>query len=115
MKPNQEQEDDGRLHAALREWVVDSSLRPGFQDQVWQRIAQAEVQSKPGFWAGWIRLIEVALPRPKVAISYLATLLILGVAAGSVTAQIKSSHVNADLSARYVQSVAPYRAETSQP
>jgi hypothetical protein len=115
MKPIQTPDNDDHLRAGLREWVVDKPLPPRFQDQVWQRIARTEVRSESGFWAGLIRLVEVALPRPKIALSYVATLLLLGVAAGSMTAQVRSSHVNADLSARYVLSLDPYRAETSQP
>jgi hypothetical protein len=41
--------------------------------------------------------------------------LVLGVTAGSVTAQIKSSHLDATLRSRYVQAVDPYRADSPQP
>jgi hypothetical protein len=115
MKPIQTPDNDEHLRAVLRGWVVDTPLPPRFQDQVWQRIARAEVRPESGFWTGLIRLVEVALPRPKIALSYVSTLLVLGVAAGSMAAQVRSSHVNADLSARYVQSLDPYRADTSQP
>jgi hypothetical protein len=115
MKPIQTTDNDDHLRAVLRGWVVDHPLPPRFQDKVWQRIARTEVRPESGFWIGLIRLVEVALPRPKIALSYVATLLLLGVAAGSMTAQVRSSHVDADLSARYVQSLDPYRADTSQP
>jgi hypothetical protein len=115
MKPNLEPDNDKGLRAVLRAWVVDAPLPPRFQDQVWQRIARAEVPSELPFWARLLHQVEVALSRPKVAFSYVAILLVLGVSAGSVTAQIQSNHLNATLSARYVQSVDPYRAETSQP
>jgi|SRR5678816_4159033 hypothetical protein len=115
MKPIQTPDNDEHLRAVLRGWVVDTPLPPRFQDQVWQRITRTEIRLQPGFWGSLIRLVEVALPRPKIALSYVATLLVLGVAAGSMTAQVRSSHVNADLGARYVQSLDPYRADTSQP
>ena len=115
MKPIQTPDKDEHLRAVLRGWVVDAPLPPRFQDRVWQQIARAEARPVSGFWVRLTRLVEVALPRPKIALSYVATLLVLGVAAGSVTAQVRSSHVNADLSARYVQSLDPYRADTSQP
>lgn len=108
-------DNDEHLRAVLRGWVVDTPAPPRFQDQVWQRIARAEVRPEFGFWTGLIRLVEVALPRPRIALSYVSTLLVLGVAAGSMTAQIRSSHLNADLRARYVHSVAPYSTDTSQP
>ena len=115
MKSIQTPGDDEPLKAALQVWVVDNPLPPRFQDQVWKRIARAEAGSGHGFWTGLARLVEVALPRPRIAVSYLATLVVVGVAAGSLTAQVRSSHVKADLSARYVQSVAPYSTDTLQP
>ncbi len=115
MKPIQTPDNDEHLRAVLRGWVVDAPLPPRFQDRVWQQIARAEALPVSGFWVKLARLVEVALPRPKIALSYVATLLVLGVAAGSMSAQVRSSHVNADLSARYVQSLDPYRADTSQP
>ena len=99
----------------LREWVVDTPLPPRFQEQVWKRIARTEARPSPGFWTSFSRWLEVALPRPKVAFAYIAALLVLGVAAGSVTAQVKSSQLNAALGERYVQSIDPYRAEIPQP
>lgn len=115
MKPNQDPDSDERLRAVLRAWVVDTPLPPRFQDQVWKRIARAEAPSESSFWMGLARLVEVVLPRPKIAFSYLAVLLVLGVTAGSVTAQIKNSHLDATLRARYVQAVNPYQADSSQP
>jgi hypothetical protein len=115
MKPNQDPDSDERLRSVLREWVVDAPLPPRFQEQVWKRIARAEAPSQSLFWTGLARLVEVVLPRPKVAFSYVAALLVLGVTAGSVTAQIKSSHLDATLRARYVQAVDPYRADPPQP
>lgn len=115
MKPNQKPENDESLCGVLREWVVDTPLPPHFKDQVWQRIARIETQPAPSFWAGLIRLVERALPRPGIAFSYVAALLVLGVAAGSLTAQIKSRQLNSTLSTRYVQSLDPYRMPTLQP
>ena len=117
MKPDQRSENnDEQLRSALREWVVDAPLPPRFQEQVWQRITRTEARSAPGFRvAGFFRWLEGALPRPKVAFSFVAALLVLGVAAGSVAAQVKSSHLNAALSERYVQSIDPYRSEIPQP
>ena len=115
MKPNQRPDNDEPLRDVLREWGVDAPLPPRFQDQVWQRIARADVRSESPFWVKLVRLLEVVLPRPKVAFSYVTALLVLGVAAGSGMAQIKGSRLEATLSTHYVQSVDPYRAETSQP
>jgi len=39
MKTNQTPDNDP-LHSVLREWHVSAPLPPGFQEQVWQRIAE---------------------------------------------------------------------------
>ncbi len=115
MKPNQNPDNDEHLRAVLREWVVETPPSPLFQDQVWQRIERAQERPASKIWAQWTHLLEVALPQPKIAFSYVAGLLVLGVVAGSVSAQIKSSRMDSHLGARYVQSVDPYFAESSQP
>jgi hypothetical protein len=113
MNTNQQHESDDPLRKVLHQWVVDSPLPPRFQEQVWQRIAKAEKKPEAALWPAILRLIEVALPRPKFAFVYMAALLVLGVAAGSWTAQIKTNRLHSDLSLRYVQSIDPYRADSS--
>src|SRR5512136_543895 len=114
MKPNQPREDDESLRRVLRQWTVDAPLPPRFQEQVWERIARAEVQPAPTLWASLSRWLEVALPRPRFAFSYVAALLVVGVAAGSLAAQARTSRLETDLSVRYVQSVDPYHADLSR-
>jgi hypothetical protein len=115
MKPNQKPDNDEHLRGVLREWVVDAPLPPHFQEQVWQRIARAETRSALTAGAWLWRLVEVVLPRPGFAFAYLSVLLVFGVAAGSVAAQIKTSRLNSELSLRYVQLIDPYRADRSSP
>ena len=115
MKSNQDPERDERLRALLRSWVVDIPLPPRFQERVWQRIDRADLQRESPFWAGLLRLVEVALPRPKVAFAYVSVLLAVGVTAGAWAAQVKTSHTQADLGLRYVQSIDPYKAVGSTP
>jgi hypothetical protein len=115
MKPNPKPEKDEVLRGVLREWVVESPLPPRFQEQVWQRITRAEVRPEPAVWAGLLRLVGVFLPRPGIALSYLAALLVLGVVAGSWAAQVKASRLDADLGLRYVQSLDPYRSDSAHP
>ena len=109
MKPNQEPENNRALNKTLAQWVVDAPLPPRFQEQVWQRIAQAEAKPAPSFGAMLLRLLEVVLPQPKVAFSYLAALLVLGVAAGSWTAQKQNNRLVTSLESRYLQSIDPYK------
>ena len=115
MKPNQKPDNDERLRGVLREWVVDAPLPPRFQEQVWQRITRAETPPAPTPGAWLWRLVEGVLPRPGFAFAYLSVLLVFGLAAGAVAAQIKTSRLNSELSLRYVQSVDPYRADPSSP
>ncbi len=115
MKPNQTPEEDEPLGRFLRQWAVDTPLPPRFQEQVWQRIARAEAQPAPTLWVSLARWLEVVLPRPRFAFSYAAILLVVGVAAGSLAAQARTSRLETDLSLRYVQSVDPYHADVSRP
>ncbi len=103
------------LDKVLAEWKVAAPLPPRFQDQVWQRIAKGERRPAPTAPGMLWRLIEVFLPRPQFAYAYLAALAVFGVAVGSWAAQIKTSRMDSQLSARYVQSIDPYRGDTSQP
>ncbi|MGA2658894.1 MAG: hypothetical protein ABSH34_15435 [Verrucomicrobiota bacterium] len=108
-------ENQEPLDALLRQWTVEAGPPPRFQEQVWQGIARAEARRAPGFRAGLLRLVEVVLPRPEVAFGYVAALLVLGIAAGSFAAQLKSNRLQATLGLRYVQSLDPYRAGDSPP
>jgi len=112
IRMNQEPEKDERLDEVLREWVVDAPLPPRFQEQVWSRISRAKVPPA-SLWSLLTRFMEAVLPRPKVTFAYLSMFLGLGVAAGSLTAQIKTNRVDTELSHRYVQSLDPYRADMS--
>jgi hypothetical protein len=111
MKPNQEPENDPSLKKVLSQWVVDAPLPPRFQEQVWQRIAQAEAKPEVTitFWALLRNLIETNLPRPKLAYSYAAILLAVGMLAGTWAAQAQNTRTEASLGSRYLQSVDPYQ------
>ncbi len=109
------EEKDEQLHSVLREWVLDSPLPPRFQEQVWHRIERGEPRLAAGFWGGFSRWLEVVLPRPKLAFLFVSVLLVLGVAAGSIAAQVRNNQLDSELSHRYVQSLDPYRAEVPQP
>ncbi len=111
MSANRNPGDHDNLDKVLRQWTVDAPLPPRFQEQVWQRIAKSESRTQPAPLAWLWRLIEVALPRPKFAYAYLAILLVTGVAAGSVAAQMKTNRLDSELSTRYVRSIDPYLAD----
>jgi len=111
MKPDQQPENDERFNDVLRQWTVDIPLPPRFQEQVWRRIERAEAKAQPKvtFWSWLLNLAAVYRPSPKVAYSYLAILLFLGVVGGTWAAQRETDRLDAALGSRYVQSVDPYQ------
>ena len=100
------------MDKVLRRWTVNTPLPPRFQEQVWRRIQGAETRRASALWGPIQRWLESVLPRPKMALTYVTTLMVFGMAAGSVTAQIRTSRVEASLGARYLQAVDPYYAAT---
>jgi len=115
MKPDSQTENDAGMQRVLQQWKVDAPLPPAFQDQVWKRISRQEPQAGTNAWAELLRVAGAILLRPRVALSYVTILLVVGVAAGSLTAQVKTSHLDATLRARYVQSLDPYHPASSHP
>jgi hypothetical protein len=107
MKPNQP-ENDEPLRQALRQWTVDTPLPPRFQEEVWRRIARAEAMPQTTFWTRLFGLAQMALPR-KLAYSYAAILLLLGVVGGAWAAQRETNRLDTVLGSRYVQSIDPYQ------
>ncbi len=109
------QKDQEPLETLLRQWTVEAELPPRFHEQVWQRIARSEARRPSPFRAGLMRLLGVVSPQPKAACACVAALLVLSIAAGSWTAQVESSHLQATLGLRYVQSIDPYQTGNPQP
>lgn len=109
MKTNHLPENEGPLREVLRQWTVDIPLPPRFKEQVWQRIACSERKTRSSVWVQMLNLIEVTLPRPKFAYSYVAILLLLGVVGGSWAAQRQTGRLDEALGSRYVQSIDPYQ------
>jgi len=114
MNTNQNPEKDP-IDGLVRQWSVPKALPPGFQEQVWQRIAQANRKTTPSAWSSLWALLNEFLPRPTIAAAYLALILGLGVAAGSKAAQAKTGRLEAELGRRYVQSIDPYLTSFQKP
>jgi hypothetical protein len=110
VKPEKVAEQDRILDQALVQWVVKSPLPARFEERVWQRISRAESALTFGtVLRSAVSFVQAAFSRPKVAYSYLAVLLVLGIAAGSLAAQQKNSRFEASLGSRYLQSVDPFQ------
>jgi hypothetical protein len=114
MKTNENPKNDP-LDGLLRQWSVPETMPPRFQEQVWQRIAKAETPVAPGVWTRVWTLLNDLLPRPTVAAAYLSVLLGLGIVAGSLAAQARTSRVETEMGFRYVQSINPYQSEFTRP
>ena len=106
MKPESSTQQDAALRQVLQEWKVSASLPPRFQEGVWRRIEGQE--AKPAPWKLFLQRLNAALARPAFAVSYLALLLVLGLAAGYWQAAITTAHADEMLRSRYVQMVDPY-------
>jgi hypothetical protein len=105
--PHLDDNDEG-LSRVLQEWTVKGALPPRFQDSVWHRIKRRETE---GFsWTGFLAQLTTAITRPALASSYLAVLVVAGLLAGYLEAKSAQAHAEAQLSARYVQLVDPYRS-----
>src|SRR5579871_5330826 len=100
--------DRDPLENILHQWSVPASLPPRFQEQVWQRIERAQTPAAATLWRRLVRVIEDMLPRPSFAVAYLAVILAVGGAAGTLAAQARTSRLEAQLGARYVHSIDPF-------
>lgn len=109
MNPNEPGNHDESLTHLLREWKDHPPLPPRFQEAVWQRIARAQAQVRPGVWHTLVAWVEAALNRPALAVSYIAVLLVSGLGAGYWQAQDKSAEAQSQWRTAYVQSVDPYQ------
>ena len=98
------------LSRTLHDWKVTTPLPHGFREQVWSRIASTE-QVRPSWISTLItHWIGSLLPRPALAASYVAILLVVGVTAGWAQGLQKSTRMRNELGQRYVSVLDPYQA-----
>ena len=109
MKPNDSPEDEGRLREVLAAWRVNATPSPRFEERVWERIARRETEPAPGLWTQWFSQVAAALVRPRLAVSYVTVLLVVGLLAGFWQAQLTKARMAETMSARYVQMLDPYQ------
>ena len=114
---------DPALHRLLQEWQPTDPLPPRFQESVWSRVEQARLRPEPASVAEVARLlvralsgwIQTQLPRPALAVAYVAALLAVGGGLGWNQARQESARVREHLSHRYAHSVDPYLAHAVPP
>jgi len=112
MNAGNSKNDDRDLKRLLNNWSVQAPVPPRFQEQVWRRIASAQLQAVPAAspWSAIKSWINSLQPRPAVAAAYVATLLTLGALLGWTQSRHASEQLSTDLRVRYLQSVDPYLA-----
>ena len=104
---NDRQPDE--LDNLLREWRVTEPLPPRFQERVWRRIESANPRGVT-LWELFKTWTEQTFTRPAVAVAYVTALVMIGTVFGVRQAQAKSTRVQDQLEARYVQSIDPYQS-----
>jgi hypothetical protein len=107
---NEPDKHDEALGKLLQQWRADAPLPPGFQKAVWRRIEQSQISAAPAPWTVIARWIASALPRPALAVSYVAILLTLGLTAGWAQARQETARVKNAMGERYIRSLDPYQA-----
>jgi len=113
MKINEPDNRDESLRQVLKEWRVDASLPPRFQEAVWRRIERterAQAPAVPSVWGVVAHWVGTMLPRPVLAVSYVAVLLAVGVTAGWAQARQDTARFKHELGQRYVRALDPYQA-----
>jgi hypothetical protein len=103
---NQNLDSDKDLKALLSEWRPEGTLPPRFGENVWRRI-EAD-HGTATLWQIARTWIERSLARPAVAFAYCAVLISTGVGLGSWRGHEESAEMQAQLQARYIQSISPY-------
>ncbi len=99
--------EDESLRKVLGQWKIEQPLPPRFKEQVWRRIEQAA--NAPTAWELWQRWLESVFAKRTVALAYVTVLLLAGLTAGYVQGQAHQQRWQAQLAARYVQSLDPYQ------
>ena len=110
MEPEIPSENPEPVRKVLQEWKVTTPLPPRFQEQVWQRIERAETQAVSSVWAVIAHWVGTVLPRPALAVSYVAVLLTIGLTAGWAQAHQTNARVKGELGERYVRVLDPYQS-----
>jgi hypothetical protein len=109
MNTNEPGNHDEALGKLLKEWRTDAPLPLGFQEAVWRRIQRAQAPTALSVWdviADWIGTV---LPRPALAVAYVAILLTIGLTAGWTQARQETARVKGELGERYIRILDPYQ------
>ncbi|MEO8426261.1 MAG: hypothetical protein ABI651_04030 [Verrucomicrobiota bacterium] len=110
MKNSDPNADRDPLSRTLRDWRVTTPLPAGFREQVWSRIARTQQPARPSISTLITHWIGTVLPRPALAASYVAIVLVVGVTAGWAQGRRENARMKDELGQRYIQVLDPYQA-----
>src|SRR5262245_4288314 len=105
----QSENNDQELSKLLKEWKTDAGLPPRFQEAVWRRIERAQTPAGSSVWALLAHWLGNVLPRPALAVAYVAMLLVISGTAGWAQARQETARVRGELGQRYVRVLDPYQ------
>ena len=110
MKPDDRGNQDESLRKVLQEWRSDAPLPPHFREAVWHRIERGQALASLSLSTLARHWIGGLLPRPALAVAYMAILIAIGGAAGWTQARQETTRVRDELGDRYVRVLNPYQA-----
>ncbi|MCI0747677.1 MAG: hypothetical protein L0Y58_19910 [Verrucomicrobia subdivision 3 bacterium] len=110
MSDSQSEQKPDAFERALARWRVNNPLPPRFQEQVWRKIEGAQARRRIGLGQLLRDWLKTIMPRPAVAGSYFAVVLVAGLLVGTWQAQEHNARAEQTLARKYVQSVDPYQA-----
>jgi len=101
--------NDEALRQVLQRWEVKGPLPAGFSSEVWRRIERTQRPQDQTAIHWLTNLLDHALIKPSVALTYLMALLVGGSVLGWFQAQRDKSQTHELLGQRYVQRIDPYQ------
>jgi hypothetical protein len=99
MNTQTQHSDDHELRKLLRESRSEPGLPPRFQENVWQRIEQAEVHGRS---SNWFEALAGLLLKPRFVVASIGVVLLIGTLLGSLEGQSRARLVAQE---RYIASV----------
>jgi hypothetical protein len=97
------------LGQVLGEWRVETPLPPRFKSAVWESIERQAAPDRTTLWSLAQEWLQATFSRPAVALAYCSVLLATGLGIGFMQGNQATERAGAQLEARYVQSIDPYR------
>jgi hypothetical protein len=106
--------EDKALKTALETWRVEPQIPPGFQREVWARIAARETTRQNVLWRRIRDWFAIDLPKPQFAVPLLVVSLSGSLALANLQAHEENSLAWKKLESRYALSFNPIAQASGQ-